>query len=89
MQTEKKLAPIPNTVGATYIYFEIDFVCLRSNLEFIKIVMLTTVQVPGSPIFLMKMAVNARHLEVQLLADEYGTAISLFSRYGTPLVSDV
>ena len=51
--------------------------------------MLTTVQVPGSPIFLMKMAVNARHLEVQLLADEYGTAISLFSRYGTPLVSDV
>jgi len=37
-------------------------------------------EVPGSPIFIMKMAENARHLEVQLLADEYGTAISLFSR---------
>lgn len=37
-------------------------------------------EVPGSPIFIMKMVENARHLEVQLLADEYGTAISLFSR---------
>ena len=38
------------------------------------------VEVPGSPIFLMKLAQNARHLEVQLLADEEGTAISLFGR---------
>ncbi|KAA0183916.1 Acetyl-CoA carboxylase [Fasciolopsis buskii] len=37
-------------------------------------------EVPGSPIFLMKCAQNARHLEVQLLADEYGQAISLFGR---------
>lgn len=37
-------------------------------------------EVPGSPIFLMKLARNARHLEVQLLADESGTAISLFGR---------
>merc|ERR1711892_619719 len=37
-------------------------------------------EVPGSPIFIMKMVKNARHLEVQLLADENGTAISLFSR---------
>ena len=37
-------------------------------------------EVPGSPIFLMKVAQNARHLEVQLLADEEGTAISLFGR---------
>ena len=37
-------------------------------------------ELPGSPIFIMKMVKNARHLEVQLLADESGTAISLFSR---------
>ena len=37
-------------------------------------------ELPGSPIFIMKMVKNARHLEVQLLADENGTAISLFSR---------
>ncbi|XP_043240119.1 acetyl-CoA carboxylase-like isoform X2 [Amphibalanus amphitrite] len=37
-------------------------------------------EVPGSPIFVMKMATQARHLEVQLLADQYGTAISLFGR---------
>ena len=37
-------------------------------------------EVPGSPIFVMKMATHARHLEVQLLADQYGTAISLFGR---------
>ena len=28
----------------------------------------------------MKMAVHARHLEVQLIADRYGNAISLFGR---------
>ncbi|CAO0802940.1 unnamed protein product [Mucor circinelloides] len=37
-------------------------------------------EIPGSPIFIMKLAGNARHLEVQLLADEYGNAISLFGR---------
>lgn len=37
-------------------------------------------EVPGSPIFIMKLAGNARHLEVQLLADEYGNNISLFGR---------
>ena len=35
---------------------------------------------PGSPIFVMKLAKKARHLEVQLLADKYGNAISLFGR---------
>ncbi|CAG8502872.1 3535_t:CDS:10, partial [Racocetra fulgida] len=37
-------------------------------------------EVPGSPIFIMKLAGNARHLEVQVLADQYGNAISLFGR---------
>lgn len=29
-------------------------------------------EIPGSPIFVMKLAKCARHLEVQLLADNYG-----------------
>nr|CAD7441865.1 unnamed protein product [Timema bartmani] len=37
-------------------------------------------EVAGSPIFIMKLARCARHLEVQLLADQYGNAISLFGR---------
>ncbi|NXA37356.1 ACACB carboxylase, partial [Eudromia elegans] len=37
-------------------------------------------EAPGSPIFLMKLVQHARHLEVQVLADEYGNAISLFGR---------
>lgn len=37
-------------------------------------------EIPGSPIFIMKLAGNARHLEVQLLADQYGNNISVFGR---------
>lgn len=37
-------------------------------------------EVPGSPIFIMKCLTRARHLEVQILADQYGQAISLFGR---------
>ncbi|QIW94738.1 hypothetical protein AMS68_000256 [Peltaster fructicola] len=37
-------------------------------------------EIPGSPIFIMKLAGNARHLEVQLLADQYGQNISIFGR---------
>ncbi|XP_073485949.1 acetyl-CoA carboxylase 2 isoform X2 [Aquarana catesbeiana] len=37
-------------------------------------------EVPGSPIFVMKLAQHARHLEVQILADQYGNAVSLFGR---------
>ncbi|XP_039717703.1 acetyl-CoA carboxylase 2 isoform X1 [Pteropus medius] len=37
-------------------------------------------EIPGSPIFLMKLAQRARHLEVQILADQYGNAVSLFGR---------
>lgn len=37
-------------------------------------------EIPGSPIFIMKLAGQARHLEVQLLADQYGNNISIFGR---------
>jgi len=37
-------------------------------------------EIPGSPIFVMQLADSARHLEVQLLADQYGNNISLFGR---------
>ncbi|GJN90222.1 hypothetical protein Rhopal_003221-T1 [Rhodotorula paludigena] len=37
-------------------------------------------EVPGSPVFIMKLAGAARHLEVQVVADQYGNAISLFGR---------
>ncbi|XP_061865746.1 acetyl-CoA carboxylase 2 [Colius striatus] len=37
-------------------------------------------EAPGSPVFLMRLARHARHLEVQVLADGYGSAISLFGR---------
>ncbi|KAH6585272.1 hypothetical protein BASA61_006947 [Batrachochytrium salamandrivorans] len=37
-------------------------------------------EVPGSPVFIMRVVRNARHLEVQLLADSYGNAIALFGR---------
>ncbi|KAJ1555692.1 acetyl-coenzyme-A carboxylase, partial [Cladochytrium tenue] len=39
-----------------------------------------TREIPGSPIFIMKLVTDARHLEVQLLADAYGNAIALFGR---------
>uniref|UniRef100_A0A4W4E308 acetyl-CoA carboxylase n=1 Tax=Electrophorus electricus TaxID=8005 RepID=A0A4W4E308_ELEEL len=38
------------------------------------------VEVPGSPIFVMQLAQHARHQEVQILADHYGNAVSLFGR---------
>lgn len=37
-------------------------------------------EVPGSPIFLMRLVTDARHLEVQIVADEYGEAIALYGR---------
>ncbi len=37
-------------------------------------------ELPGSPIFIMKLVHNARHLEVQILGDQYGQVISLFGR---------
>lgn len=37
-------------------------------------------EVPGSPIFIMRLASECRHLEVQLLADQQGSAIAVFGR---------
>ena len=37
-------------------------------------------ELPGSPVFIMRLVHNARHLEVQLLADKYGEAIPLSGR---------
>lgn len=37
-------------------------------------------EVPGSPIFAMKLAPPSRHLEVQLLADAHGGVTSVYSR---------
>lgn len=54
----------------------------KNNMTFFILALFRQVQaeVPGSPIFVMKLAHGARHLEVQLLADQYGNAISLFGR---------
>lgn len=37
-------------------------------------------EVPGSPIFMMKVADSCRHIEVQLIGDKYGNVISLNGR---------
>ena len=34
-------------------------------------------EVPGSPIFIQQLSTNSRHLEVQVVADKHGNAISL------------
>lgn len=48
--------------------------------DFIALYHQAASEIPGSPIFVMQLAGSARHLEVQLLADQYGTNISLFGR---------
>ncbi|KAI9735343.1 MAG: acetyl-coenzyme-A carboxylase [Claussenomyces sp. TS43310] len=52
----------------------------ESEIGFESLYKAAASEIPGSPIFIMKLAGNARHLEVQLLADEYGNNISLFGR---------
>jgi acetyl-CoA carboxylase/biotin carboxylase 1 len=37
-------------------------------------------EVPGSPIFLMKLSQKSRHLEIQVVADQHGQALTLFGR---------
>mmetsp|Transcript_87993 Transcript_87993/g.156027 ORF Transcript_87993/g.156027 Transcript_87993/m.156027 type:complete len:2134 (-) Transcript_87993:174-6575(-) len=52
-----------------------------TNAEELKVAF-TNVQteVPGSPIFMMQMCSQARHLEVQILGDEYGNTLALNGR---------
>ena len=37
-------------------------------------------EVPGSPVFLMKLATGARHIEVQVMGDSHGNAVALNGR---------
>ncbi|RAK81676.1 acetyl-CoA carboxylase ACC1 [Aspergillus fijiensis CBS 313.89] len=53
---------------------------VESEEDFVSLYNAAANEIPGSPIFIMKLAGNARHLEVQLLADQYGNNISLFGR---------
>ena len=53
---------------------------VENEKEFVSLYEQAANEIPGSPIFIMKLAGKARHLEVQLLADQYGTNISLFGR---------
>ncbi|XP_073322539.1 acetyl-CoA carboxylase isoform X2 [Pagrus major] len=53
---------------------------VESSEDFTSFFRQVQAEVPGSPIFIMQLAQHARHLEVQILADEYGNAISLFGR---------
>ncbi|KKY25558.1 putative acetylcarboxylase [Phaeomoniella chlamydospora] len=53
---------------------------VETEENFIQLYNAAASEIPGSPIFIMKLAGNARHLEVQLLADQYGNNISLFGR---------
>jgi len=39
-----------------------------------------TNEVPGSPVFMMQLCTQARHLEVQIVGDEHGNAIALNGR---------
>ncbi|CCH45634.1 acetyl-CoA carboxylase, putative [Wickerhamomyces ciferrii] len=53
---------------------------VENEKDFVSLYHQAANEIPGSPIFIMKLAGNARHLEVQLLADQYGKNISLFGR---------
>lgn len=53
---------------------------VENEEDFVSLYNAAASEIPGSPIFIMKLAGNARHLEVQLLADQYGNNISLFGR---------
>ncbi|CEM11630.1 unnamed protein product [Vitrella brassicaformis CCMP3155] len=47
---------------------------LRSN--FVQV----SNEVPGSPMFMMQLCTNARHIEVQIVGDQYGQAVALSGR---------
>ncbi|GMM33844.1 acetyl-CoA carboxylase [Saccharomycopsis crataegensis] len=48
--------------------------------DFVELYEQAAHEIPGSPIFIMKLAGNARHIEVQILSDQYNNTISLFGR---------
>lgn len=52
----------------------------ENEIEFPMLFAQVQGEVKGSPIFIMKLVTGSRHLEVQLLGDNYGEAISLFGR---------
>ena len=37
-------------------------------------------EVPGSPMFMMQLCTQARHIEVQIVGDEHGNAVALNGR---------
>jgi len=52
-----------------------------TNMEELKVAFTNVfTEVPGSPIFLMKMVSKARHLEIQIVGDEYGNTLALNGR---------
>jgi acetyl-CoA carboxylase/biotin carboxylase 1 len=53
---------------------------VNSEDEFANAFRQVQAEVPGSPIFIMKYAPRARHIEVQILGDNYRNAVALFGR---------
>ena len=60
--------------GGKGIRMSKDAAELRNN--FVQV----TNEVPGSPMFLMQLCSNARHLEVQIVGDKHGQAVALNGR---------
>lgn len=60
--------------GGKGIRMSNDAEALRTNFEQVK------AEVPGSPMFMMQLCTNARHLEVQIVGDEHGSAVALSGR---------
>lgn len=78
----KGIRKVDNSDDFSAAFRQVDLSRPVSTTLFLFFFEFTQVQaeVPGSPIFVMKLAKCARHLEVQLLADQYGNAISIFGR---------
>ncbi|GHP11480.1 carboxyl transferase domain [Pycnococcus provasolii] len=60
--------------GGKGIRMSDDEEALRGNFEQVK------AEVPGSPMFMMQLCSQARHLEVQIVGDEHGNAVALNGR---------
>ena len=60
--------------GGKGIRMSSDAEQLRVNFEQVK------AEVPGSPMFMMQLCTQARHLEVQIVGDEHGNAVALSGR---------